>query len=189
MFLAGTLGGIIALAVVTIIWAIGVYNRLISNRSLKEEGWSGVDVQLKRRHDLIGDLINAVKGSMQHERTVLEELTLMRAEAQQAGGRGMAAVAAAEARLGQALGRLFAVMENYPALKASENVMQLREELRRLDNDIQMARRYFNATVRDFNILVQSFPSNIVARRFAFTVGEFFELNTAEARKAPKVAF
>ena len=180
-------GGIVVLAVIiTIVWAIGVYNRLISLRNLKEEGWSGIDVQLKRRHDLIDNLVNTVKGYMQHERGVLEDVTRMRASAQQAGG--VAAVSVAEAGLSQAVGRLFAVMENYPALKASENALQLQESLSSLENDIQMARRYYNGTVRDLNILIQSFPSNIVARHYSFKEGDYFELDNIAERALPKVS-
>jgi len=191
MEVAGILGGMTLLAVIIVVWAISIYNRLISMRNLKEEGWSGIDVQLKRRHDLIGNLVNTVKGYMQHERGVLEDVTRMRASAQQAGGMaaGVAGVAAAELGLNQALGRLFAVMENYPALKASENTLQLQESLNKLENDLQMARRYYNGTVRDLNIQIQSFPSNIVARRYGFREGEFFELDSVAERVAPQVAF
>ena len=189
MAVAGILGIIVFFATVIVVWAIIIYNRLISMRNLKEEGWSGIDVQLKRRHDLIGNLVNTVKGYMQHERGVLEDITRMRSSAQQATAGGVAAVAVAELGLNQALGRLFAVMENYPALKASENTMQLQESLSNLENELQMARRYYNGTVRDLNILIQSFPSNIVARRFGFKEGEFFELDNMAERALPQVAF
>jgi LemA protein len=187
MVVAGILGGLALLAVIIVVWAISVYNRLISMRNLKEEGWSGIDVQLKRRHDLIGNLVNTVKGYMQHERGVLEDVTRLRASAQQASG--VAAVAAAESGLSQALGRLFAVMENYPDLKASQNTLQLQESLSNLENDLQMARRYFNGTVRDLNIQIQSFPSSIVARRYGFKEGEFFELDSVAEKAAPQVSF
>ena len=186
MAIAGILGGMGVLAVIIVVWAISVYNRLISRRTLKEESWSGIDVQIKRRHDLVGNLVNTVKGYMQHERGVLDDVTRMRAAAQQAGG--VAAVAAAEAGLGQALGRLFAVMENYPALRAGENVAQLQQSLNDLESEIQMARRYYNATVRDLNILIQSFPSGIIARRFNFREGAFFELDNATDRAVPQVS-
>ena len=189
MVIAGIFGGLVLLAVIIVVWAISVYNRLINHRTLKEEGWSGIDVQLKRRHDLVGNLVNAVKGYLQHERGVLEAVTRMRASAQQAGGAaGVAAVAAAEAGLSQALGRLFALMENYPALKASENVMQLQQSLSDLEHEIQMARRYYNATVRDLNILIQSFPSSIIARRYGFKEGEFFELDSMAEKALPQVS-
>lgn len=187
MYIAGTIGLVVVLAVAIIVWAINVYNRLINQRTLKEEGWSGIDVQLKRRHDLIGNLVNSVKGYMQHEKAVLEEIARMRSMAQHANG--VSAVAEAETGLNRALGRLFAVMENHPDLKANENVMHLQESLATLENEIQMARRYYNATVRDLNILVQSFPSSIVARRYGFTEGEFFELDNVAEREVPQVQF
>ena len=187
MYLVGTIGGIVVLAVLIIVWGISVYNRLINRRTLKDEGWSGVDVQLKRRHDLIGNLVNTVKGYMQHERAVLEEVTRLRTSAQQANG--VAAAAAAESGLNQALGRLFAVMENNPELKANTNVMHLQETLSSLEEQIQMARRYYNATVRDLNIVIQSFPSSIIARRYNFKESEFFELDNVAERAVPQVSF
>jgi LemA protein len=187
MYLIGAIGGIVFLAVIIIIWGISVYNRLIRMRTLKDEGWSGIDVQLKRRHDLVGNLVNTVKGYMQHERAVLEEVTRLRTSAQQASG--VAAVAAAESGLNQALGRLFAVMENHPELKANTNAMHLQESLVSLETEIQMARRYYNATVRDLNIVIQSFPSSIIARRYSFSDGEFFELDNVAERAVPQVSF
>jgi len=187
MYLIGAAGGIVVLAVIIIVWGISVFNRLIRMRTLREEGWSGIDVQLKRRHDLVGNLVNSIKGAMQHERAVLEEVTRLRTSAQQASG--VAAVAAAESGLSQALGKLFAVMENHPQLKANENVMHLQESLVSLESEIQMARRYYNATVRDLNIVTQSFPSSIIARRYSFSDGEFFELDNVAERAAPQVSF
>ena len=187
MYLVGTIGSIIVLVVVVVVWAISVYNRLINMRTLKEEGWSGIDVQLKRRHDLIGNLVNTVKGYMQHEKAVLEEIARLRAAAQQASG--VSNVAAAESGLNHALGRLFAVMENYPELKANENALHLQESLSSLEEEIQMARRYYNATARDLNIVIQSFPSSIIARRYGFETADFFELENAAEAAAPQVSF
>ena len=187
MELVAILGSIAVLAIIVVVWGISVYNRLINKRTLKEEGWSGIDVQLKRRHDLVGNLVNTVKGYMQHERAVLEEVARLRTSAQQASG--MAAVAAAESGLNQALGRLFAVMENNPDLKANKNIMHLQDSLISLEEGIQMARRYYNATVRDLNIVIQSFPSSIIARRYGFKEGEFFELDNVAERAAPQVSF
>ena len=184
MYLAGTVGFV---AVLIVLWAIGVYNRLVKLRNLKEEGWSGIDVQLKRRHDLVGNLVSSVKGYMVHEKGVLEEVTSKRAESQKASG--MAATMAAEAGLSGALSRLFAVMENYPDLKASTNVLELQKSLEDLENQIQMARRYYNGTVRDLNTQIQTFPANLVARKFSFTEGEFFELDNVAERIAPTVSF
>ena len=187
MYMVGTIGSIIVLVVVVVVWAINVYNRLISMRTLKEEGWSGIDVQLKRRHDLVGNLVNAVKGYMQHEKVVLEEIARLRTAAQQASG--VSNVAAAESGLNQALGRLFAVMENHPDLKANENVLNLQESLNSLEEEIQMARRYYNATARDLNIIIQSFPSSIIARRYGFENADFFELVNAAEAAVPQVSF
>lgn len=179
--------GVCLILISIVIWAISIYNSLVQKRMLKEEGWSGVDVQLKRRHDLIGNLVNAVKGYMQHEKGVLEEVVRLRSMSQQATN--VADIAAAESGLGQMLGRLFALMENYPDLKASANVMHLQESLASLEDEIQKARRYYNATVRDLNILIQSFPSSIIAQRYGFHEGEFFELDNVAERAVPQVAF
>ena len=166
---------------------ISIYNKLIRLRNLKEEGWSGVDVQLKRRHDLVGNLVNSVKGYMVHERGVLDEVTRHRADSQRAKSVGDSI--AAEAGLSGALSRLFAVMENYPELKASTNVLELQKSLENLEHDIQMARRYYNGTVRDLNTYIQTFPSNLVARMFGFSQAEYFELDNVEEREAPVVQF
>ncbi|GAB1409551.1 LemA family protein [Desulfovibrionales bacterium] len=185
MYITG--GILLAIAIIVVMWGISIYNQLVRRRTLKEEGWSGIDVQLKRRHDLVGNLVNSVKGYMQHEKTVLEEVTKMRAMSRDANG--VAAVASAETGLSQALGRLFAVMENYPDIKANTNVLQLQDSLASLEDEIQKARRYYNATARDLNILVQSFPSNIIANRFGFSSSEFFELENNIERDAPQVTF
>jgi len=166
-------------------WIIAIYNRLVKLRNLKEEGWSGVDVQLKRRHDLVGNLVNTVKGYLVHERGVLEEVTRHRADSQRA--KSVPEFAAAESGLAGALGRLFAVMENYPDLKGSANVRDLQSSLENLEHDIQMARRYYNGTVRDLNTLIQTFPANVVAGRFGFTRSEFFELDNVSEREVPVV--
>lgn len=186
MLMVGIVGGFIVLLVIVVVWGITVFNRLINLRTLKEEGWSGIDVQLRRRHDLIGNLVNTVKGYLQHEKGVLEEVTRSRSISREA--KGVTEVAAAESGLNQALGRLFAVMENYPNLKGNENVMHLQETLDKLEQELQMARRYYNATVRDLNIIIQSFPSSLVARRFKFTEGEFFELDNVAETIAPEVS-
>ena len=170
---------------VVLFWAISIYNKLVRLRNLKEEGWSGVDVQLKRRHDLVGNLVNSVKGAMAHERGVLDEVTRHRAESQRA--RNVGDSMAAEAGLSGALGRLFAVMENYPDLKTSTNVLDLQNALEDLEHELQMSRRYYNGTVRDLNTLIQTFPSNLVAGRFGFSEAEFFELDNVEERNVPVV--
>ena len=180
-------GIVLALVLVVVFWGIGVYNGLIRLRNMKDEGWSGIDVQLKRRHDLVGNLVNTVKGYMAHEKEVLEEIAKMRSVAQNASG--VAQAAQAEGQLSQALGRLFAVMENYPQLRANENVMQLQNTLTSLEDEIQLARRYYNGTVREYNTRTEVFPASIIARQYGFQKAEFFELDNVAEREVPKVSF
>ena len=180
-------GIVLALVLVLVFWGIGVYNGLIRLRNMKDEGWSGIDVQLKRRHDLVGNLVNTVKGYMAHEKDVLEEIAKMRSVAQNAAG--VAQAAQAEGQLSQALGRLFAVMENYPQLRANENVMQLQNTLTSLEDEIQLARRYYNGTVREYNTRTEVFPASIVARQYGFQKAEFFELDSVAEREVPQVTF
>ena len=180
-------GVILVLALAIVFWGIGVYNGLVRLRNLKDEGWSGIDVQLKRRHDLVGNLVNTVKGYMAHEKEVLEEIAKARSMAQNAAGAAQAAQA--EGMLSQVMGRLFAVMENYPQLRANENVMQLQNTLTSLEDEIQLARRYYNGTVREFNTRIEVFPASIVARHFGFTKSEFFELDNVADREVPQVQF
>ena len=180
-------GIVLALVLVVVFWGIGVYNGLIRLRNMKDEGWSGIDVQLKRRHDLVGNLVNTVKGYMAHEKDVLEEIAKMRSVAQNAAG--VAQAAQAEGQLSQALGRLFAVMENYPQLRANENVMQLQNTLTSLEDEIQLARRYYNGTVREYNTRTEVFPASIIARQYGFQKAEFFELDNVAEREVPQVSF
>lgn len=180
-------GIVLALALLIVVWGIGVYNGLIRLRNMKDEGWSGIDVQLKRRHDLVGNLVNTVKGYMAHEKDVLEEIAKMRSVAQNAAG--VAQAAQAEGQLSQALGRLFAVMENYPQLRANENVMQLQNTLTSLEDEIQLARRYYNGTVREYNTRTEVFPASIIARQYGFQKAEFFELDSVAEREVPQVSF
>ncbi len=178
---------LLALVVVALTGAITIYNRLVRNRQMVQEGWSGIDVQLKRRADLIPNLIEAVKGYMGHERGVLEQVTELRAQSLKAGGVGDKA--RVEGALGAALGNLFAVAENYPDLKASQNFIQLQQSLADIEEQIQLSRRYYNGAARNLNILVASFPSNLVANMFRFTPAEYFEIEDAADRAVPKVAF
>ena len=180
-------GIVLALVLLIVVWGIGVYNGLIRLRNMKAEGWSGIDVQLKRRHDLVGNLVNTVKGYMAHEKDVLEEIAKMRSVAQNASG--VAQAAQAEGQLSQALGRLFAVMENYPQLRANENVMQLQNTLTSLEDEIQLARRYYNGTVREYNTRTEVFPASIIARQYGFQKAEFFELDNVAEREVPQVSF
>ena len=180
-------GIILVLALVVAFWGISVYNALVRLRNMKDEGWSGIDVQLKRRHDLVGNLVNTVKGYMAHEKATFEELAKARSAAQNASG--VAQAAQAEGLLSQAMGRLFAVMENYPELRANESVMQLQNTLTSLEDEIQLARRYYNGTVRELNTRIEVFPSCLIARQFGFGKADLFELENAAERKAPQVAF
>jgi LemA protein len=164
-----------------------IYNRLVRNSQMVQEGWSGMDVQLKRRADLIPNLIETVKGYMGHERGVLEQVTELRAKSLQSstvGEKGRV-----EGALGAALGNLFAVAENYPDLKASQNFIQLQQSLADIEEQIQLARRYYNGAARNLNILIGSFPSNLVASTFHFIPAEYFELQEPTDRAVPKVSF
>lgn len=161
--------GIVALAVV---YAIYLFNRLVRLRNEVTTGWSNIDVQLKRRNDLIPNLVETVKGYAAHEREVFETVTRARAAMAQATTPG--AAGAADSLLGQALGRLFAVAEAYPDLKASQNFLQLQSDLTDTEDKIAAARRYYNATVLAFNTATQTFPSLVLARSFGFKAREFF---------------
>ena len=178
---------ILILAVVLAAYLISMYNKLVKLKTLMQEGWSGIDVQLKKRYDLIPNLINTVKGFATHEKDVFENVAAMRSAGLNA--KSVKEQEQAENQITQALGRLFAVAENYPDLKANTNFIALQSELSQIENDIQMSRRYYNGTVRENNILVDSFPSNIVANLFTFSKGEFFELNSEQEKVVPKVSF
>ena len=170
-------------------YVVVVYNGLVRARQMMREAWSGIDVQLKRRTDLIPNLIETVKGYARHERAALEEVTALRSRAQGLPRDDVAGRAQVEGMLGQALGRLFAVAEAYPDLKANENFMQLQGSLETLESEIQMARRYYNGAARDLNVKVESFPSNLIANTFGFSQAEYFEIENAEDRAVPKVSF
>jgi LemA protein len=175
------------LVVLLLILGVSIYNRLVKNRNLVQEAWSGIDVQLKRRSDLIPNLVEAVKGYMGHERGVLDRVTELRTQSRQAGSVGEKAQA--EGLLGAALGNLLAVAENYPDLKASQNFLELQRSLADIEEQLQMARRYYNGAARDLNILIGSFPSNLIAQRFNFQPVEYFEIDTPQDRELPKVSF
>ena len=166
---------------------ISFYNKLVRLKNMAEEGWSGIDVQLKKRYDLIPNLVETVKGYATHEKEVFENVASTRSM-----GINAATVkeqGQAENMITQALGRLFAVAENYPDLKANQNFMELQRELSKVENDIQLARRYYNGTVRENNISVESFPSNLVASSFSFKKFDFFELENNQERETPSVNF
>lgn len=181
---------IVLILVLLILVGIGFYNRFIRLRTRVKESWSDIDVQLKRRYDLIPNLVDTVKAYAQHEREAFENVTKARAAAISA--EGAHDKAEAENMLTGALKSIFAVAEAYPELKANENFLELQRELTDTENKIQAARRFYNTNVRDMNISVETFPSNLVAGIFRFTKEEFFELdeNEAEAAKNPvKVKF
>jgi LemA protein len=177
---------ILVIIAVILLWAILVYNKLISLRNQNQEAWSGIDVQLKRRHNLIPNLIATVKGYQDHEAGVMDDVTKLRQTAMQAGT--VADKSKAESALGLGLGKLIAVAENYPDLKASANFIDLQKQLSDVEDQIQLARRYYNGTTRDFNTKIQSFPDNILAKQFHFNACEFFAADDAD-KSVPQVDF
>ncbi len=178
----------IAVVVAIVLWLVGVFNGLIKLRNRTDEGWSDIDVQLKRRHDLIPNLVNSVKGYMTHEKELLENITKARSGAIAAQESGdTAALASAESMLGGMLGKLQIAVEAYPDLKANQNVAQLMDELSDTENKIQAARRFYNGQVRDFNTKLQSFPTNMVGPMFGFKKYDFFEIAEASERENVKV--
>jgi len=175
------------IGVALIAWLVWAFNRLVRSRNLMLEGWSGIDVQLKKRADLVPNLVETVKGYVGHERELLENVTKYRVQAQQA--QDMEGKSKAEGLLSQALGRLFAVAEAYPDLKANQNFVELQHALAEIEGSIEMSRRYYNGCVRNMNILVESFPSNIVASTFRFSKADFFEMEEPAERIVPEVRF
>ena len=175
-----TLWLILAVVAAALVYIVVAYNSLVRTRQMANEAWSGIDVQLKRRSDLVPNLVAAVKGYAAHERSVLEEVTQLRGAARGVPEGDVAARAQAEGALSAALGKLMAVAENYPDLKASSNFLELQQQLSDLENELQMARRYYNGTVRNLNVMVQSFPSNLIAGLFGFAPREFFQLGEGE---------
>ncbi len=178
---------VIAIVIVLIVLVVSVYNRLVTLNVRTEEAWSDISVQLKRRYDLIPNLIDTVKGYATHEKKVFEDVTKARAEA--LGANGVGEKGKAENQLEGALKSIFAVAEAYPELKANENFGQLQAELTDTEDKIQAARRFYNGNVRDLNIAIQTFPSNMVANMFKFKEKELFELEQAEAKEPVAVKF
>ena len=169
------------------LYVIVIYNSLIRLVTRAKEAWSDIDIQLKRRYNLIPNLVNTVKGYAKHEKDVFEKVTQARSASMQAGSVGDKA--AAENQLTSTLKSLFAVAEAYPDLKANQNFLELQRELSDTENKISYARRFYNGNVRDLNIKIQVFPSNIIANLFNFKKMDMFEVNEAEVREAPKVQF
>ncbi|MFC1932475.1 LemA family protein [Chloroflexota bacterium] len=178
--------GIIALI---LIFVVANYNGLVRLRNQRQNAWAQIDVQLKRRYDLIPNLMETVKGYMTHERETLEAVTNARNLAQQTASGDVGARSKAESELSGALSRLLVVVENYPDLKASQNFLALQEELTSTENKIGFSRQYYNDAVLRLNNKIQMFPSNMVAAMTGFKLGEFFEVTVAEEREAPKVSF
>jgi len=170
-----------------IIFVIGIYNSLIRLRNQVDNAWSQIDVQLKRRHDLIPNLVETAKGYMRHERETFEAITNARSQAM--GAKTVSEASKAEGALGEALSKFMLVVENYPDLKANQNFLSLQEELSSTENRIAFARQSYNDQVLFFNNKIQMFPSNIIAGMFAFGKRDFFEIEVAAEREAPKVSF
>ena len=179
LIILGSTLGLVLIALIVL------YNRLVKGRLMVSEGYSGIDVQLKRRHNLIPNLVSTVQGYANFERGVLENVTRLRS--QLAEDKPLKETAKRENELSSSLKHLFAVAENYPDLKASRSFLELQKQLTDIEDTIQKARRYYNATVRDYNIRVQSFPSLIVAKLFAFKAAEFFQLVTSSESEVPRV--
>lgn len=173
--------GVVALLLIVL------YNRLVRLRNMVREGWSGIDVQLKRRANLIPNLVETVKGYMGHERDLLEKVTQLRSQSLKTGNLGEKQ--RVESALTGGLARLFAVAEGYPELKANQNFQDLQHQISEIEDQIQLARRYYNGTVRNLNIAIESFPGNLVAGWFAFQTAEYFEIEEPGDRAVPKVGF
>jgi LemA protein len=187
--------GIIAAIV---FWAISIYNRLINERNRVRNAFAQIDVQLTRRHDLIPNLVEAVKGYMKHERETLEAVVKARntavaaldaAKADPANAAAIKELGASEGALGSILGRLFALSEAYPDLKASENMMQFQEELASTENKVAFSRQAFNDAVMGYNNTAENFPNNVIANMFSFELASFLEIESEEKREVPEVSF
>lgn len=178
---------IVSIIIVALIWGIIIYNGLVSLKNQVAEAWSDIDVQFKRRHDLIPNLVETVKGYQKHESGIFTQVTELRNKAM--ATTIVAEKDQAEAQLSLGLGKLFALAENYPDLKASTNFLELQKTLADIEEQIQNARRYYNGVTRKYNTAIQAFPSNIIAQRFNFTPAEFLKLDAEEEKQVTKVAF
>ena len=173
--------------VLLILFVIGIYNALIRLRNQVDNAWSQIDVQLKRRHDLIPNLVETAKGYMKHERGTFEAITKARSQAM--GAKSVSESGKAEGALGEALSKFMLIVENYPDLKANQNFLAVQEELTGTENRISFSRQSYNDQVLFFNNKIQMFPSNIIANTFSFSKRDFFELETPAEREVPKVSF
>jgi LemA protein len=178
---------LLVIIVMLVLFVIGVYNALIRLRNQVDNAWSQIDVQLKRRHDLIPNLVETAKGYMKHERETFEAITEARSQAM--GAKSVSEAAKAEGHLADALSKFMLVVENYPDLKANQNFLALQEELTGTENKIAFSRQNYNDQVLFFNNKIQMFPSNIIAGMFSFTKRDFFEVESAAEREVPKVDF
>jgi LemA protein len=178
---------IIAVIALTLFYFVGIYNKFVRKRSMMDEGWSGIDVQLKKRYDLIPNLVETVKGYAKHEQETLNQVIKARNNALNA--EGVKEHNQAEKELSGALANIFALSEAYPDLKANTNFIQLQDQLSAVEGDVEKARRYYNATVRENNIMVESFPSNIIAGMMGYHQTEFFEIEDSSQRAAPQIKF
>ncbi len=178
---------LLVVAAAVVLWVITAYNRLIALKNQVANAWKQIDVQLKRRHDLIPNLISAVKGAMDFEKNTLEAVISARNKAVSASGGGVAQVARAEGELTQALGRLFALSENYPQLKATANIQQLQEELTSTENKVGFARQLYNDVATSYNTAQQQFPTNLVAGLAKASPADLWEIEDAAERAVPKV--
>ena len=183
------MGLIIVLIIIALVvlYGVGVYNKLVKFKTLVEEAWSGINVQLKKRHDLIPNLMETVKGYAMHERETFESVTRARTSAIQA--QDVKAQEIAETQLSGALSRLLAISERYPELKANQNFLHLQEQLGIIETDIERSRRYYNGAVRQKNILIDTFPSNMIANMFNFQKSLFFELESEAEKAVPQIKF
>ncbi|MGH7886041.1 MAG: LemA family protein [Thermodesulfobacteriota bacterium] len=183
------MSGLIVLGIIAAIalFLVSIYNGLVSLRNRSEQAWSDVDVQLKRRYDLIPNLVETVKGYASHEKDTFERV--IRARNSAIGANGPQQQAESENFLQSALKNLFALSESYPDLKANQNFLDFQNELSEIEEKIQMARRYYNAVIRDLNTKVESVPSNVIANMFGFSKKEYFELDSSEEKATPKVSF
>jgi LemA protein len=188
----------LAILAAVIVWAIGIYNRLVNERNRVKNAFAQIDVQLTRRYDLIPNLVEMVKGYMKHERETLQAVISARnsaaasldaAKADPANAKAIQQLGASEGALTSALGRLFALSEAYPDLKANQNMMQLQEELASTENKVAFARQAFNDTVLQYNNSAENFPNNVIARYFSFDLASFLEIDSEEKRAAPEVKF
>jgi len=177
----------LGIIILFVLWVIGMYNGLVRSRIQVKNAWSQIDVQLKRRHDLIPNLVETARGYMKHERETLESITKARTQAMQA--QGVAESAKAEGELSEALKRFMLVVENYPDLKASQNFLALQEELATTENKVGFARQFYNDQVMQYNTKIQSVPTNLIANMFGFKPSEFFQIEVAAEREAPQVKF